>query len=182
MQVELQTPAPPPAPSPGLRLGGPGGGLGSWGVVEREGWRRTDASVPRLNRADKGRQLRAAGGDRVCLCPPGHLLHIACCQLATVADSMREQCNPVSDPLSQPSEVLSDPGGTLVCQAAWPQRRSHRDETPCTKSPAGTRLMGGGRRSRSEEGRRLGHREKETCEKLPHAGAGGAEWGVLLGI
>lgn len=74
---------------------------------------RGDASVPPLGREDKGRQLRAAGGDRACLCTPGHLLHVACCQLATVADSMREQCEPVSDPVFQPSEVLSDPSCTL---------------------------------------------------------------------
>lgn len=76
--------------------------------------------------ADKGRQLRAAGGDRACLCPPGHLLHVACCQLATAADSMREQCEPVSDPLFQPSEVLSDPSGAPACKAAKVSEESQR--------------------------------------------------------
>lgn len=164
MQVELQTPAPLPAPRPGPEAWGRGGGrLGSWGAVEREGWRRRDASVPQLNRIDKGRQLRAAGGDRVCLCPLGHLLHVACCQLATVADSMQEQCKPVSDPLFQPSEVLSDPSGALVCRAAG-LRGGVTEMKPLAQSPVGgTRLMGAGRGGGSEEGRGPGHHEKETC-------------------
>lgn len=61
---------------------------------------RGDRPVPQpAGRADKGRQLGAAGGDCACLCPPGHLLHVACCRLATVAGSTREQCKPISDPL-----------------------------------------------------------------------------------
>lgn len=71
VQVDLQTPAPLPTPSlGGLRTGGPGGGLGSSGRGEREGLRRMKASVAQLDRADKGRQLREAGGDRACFVPP----------------------------------------------------------------------------------------------------------------
>lgn len=99
---------------------------------------------PSSTMADKGRQLRAAGGDRACLCPPGHLLHVACCQLATAADSMREQCKPVSDPLFQPSEVLSDPSGTLARAQGCQGLGGVTEMNPSHKALWGMRLMGGG--------------------------------------
>lgn len=91
------------------------------------------------------------------------------------ADSVREQCKPVSDPLCQPPEVLSDPSGTLACRAAGPQRRSHGDETPCTKPCRGLiGWEGAGGAGWGGAGQGPGHVKKKHASL---AGEAAACWG-----
>lgn len=100
------------ATKPGSRCSGPGrgvgsgGGLGSWRGVGggAGGWERRGASVPGSAVRTKA-SVAGAGGDRTCLCPPGHLPHVAGCQLATVADSPREQCTPPRPTFQPPGSL-----------------------------------------------------------------------------
>lgn len=69
----------------------------TWGQRGRGGAesRRSRPHRPApLGRTKAINYTRLVGTDRGCLCPPGHLPHVASCQLVTAADGMREQCAP----------------------------------------------------------------------------------------